>query len=110
MKKIIPLSIAFFLLCFQLLAQEVQTRITVKVPKATDEVYIVGNQPVFGNWNPAGVKMQHTSDLERSIQVKASFPAEFKFTKGSWASEGYTGDKRNNANLVLSEPDRASGI
>ncbi|MDE6291045.1 MAG: hypothetical protein K2M16_05890 [Muribaculaceae bacterium] len=48
------------------------------------DVYITGNQPALGNWNPEGVKMQVLNDTTRVININLRLPAEFKFTKGSW--------------------------
>lgn len=98
------LLLGALVLSFNLYAQESMLRITVKVPNAEDEVYIVGNQKAIGHWNPGAVKMQKVSERERSITVEVTYPVEFKFTKGSWASEGYIGDKFENPNIVIAAP------
>ncbi|WP_299701087.1 DUF4932 domain-containing protein [uncultured Pontibacter sp.] len=103
MKKLL-LFIFTLSLCSNLFAQDAKMRITVKVPNAEDEVYIVGNQKALGHWNPGAVKLEKTAEHERSIAVEVTYPVEFKFTKGSWASEGYTGDKFENPNIVITEP------
>ncbi len=68
--------------------QEITT-IRVSVPDKTDEVFISGNQENLGNWQADKVKMKKISDYEREVSLNLSFPAEFKFTRGSWNSEGY---------------------
>ncbi len=89
-----------------------QTTQTIKVivPNATDEVYIMGNQETLGNWNPKQVKMEKTSDYERSISVELSYPAEFKFTKGDWNSEGIIKQLNDNPNLILENEDSKTEI
>ena len=84
MKPVI--TILFTLISFVALGQELTT-IRVSVPNNTDEVYIVGNQDALGNWTPDKVRMNRNSDYEREISLKLNFPAEFKFTRGSWHSE-----------------------
>lgn len=65
------------------------TTIKVLVPNKTDEVFIVGNQENLGNWQPDKIKMDRISEYERAISLNLKFPAEFKFTRGSWDNEGY---------------------
>ena len=77
------LTYIFTLLFFVSFGQEL-TSIKVSVPDTTDEVYIVGNQDALGNWEPDKIKMKKISDREREIELKLTFPAEFKFTRGSW--------------------------
>lgn len=87
MKKIL---IEFLILIsFCSFGQELTT-IRVTVPNKTDEVFIVGNQEVLGNWDPSKIKAHKISDFEREIKLHLTFPAEFKFTRGSWDNEGFT--------------------
>jgi predicted alpha/beta superfamily hydrolase len=67
-----------------------RTTIRVSVPNKTDEVFIVGNQDVLGTWQPDKIKLDSISEYEREISLALSLPAEFKFTRGSWDTEGYT--------------------
>lgn len=85
-----------------LFAQEKRT-IKVIVPNKTDEIFITGNQEAFGNWDPGSVKMTKTSDFEREIAVEINYPAEFKFTKGDWNSEGIIESLDNNPNLKVAD-------
>ncbi|MAD97508.1 MAG: hypothetical protein CMB99_09315 [Flavobacteriaceae bacterium] len=102
-KKSITLSImlAFGAMIFA----QTQKTIKVIVPHKTDEVYITGNQESLGNWNPKSVKMERVSDYERSITTELTFPAEFKFTKGSWNQEGIVNKLYDNPNLTLANED-----
>jgi hypothetical protein len=83
-------------------AQE-KTTIKVIVPNPDDEVYIVGNQSDLGDWNPSKVKMFKVSDYVRMIAIPFYFPAEFMFTKGSWATEGIIYELDNNPNIYLED-------
>ncbi|UAM97778.1 hypothetical protein K8354_16005 [Polaribacter litorisediminis] len=98
-KKLITLKIMLFLTAM-VFGQATQT-IKVIVPNKTDDVYITGNQEAFGNWNPNHVKMEKISDYERSISIDLTYPAEFKFTKGDWNSEGIIKTLNNNPNQKL---------
>lgn len=64
-----------------------EVKIKVKVNDKNDKVYIAGNQPNLGDWNPNKIEMKKTSDYERNIVLKIQSPAQFKFTKGSWDTE-----------------------
>lgn len=64
-----------------------EVKIKVKVNDKNDIVYITGNQPNLGDWNPNKIEMKKTSEYERSIVLKVQSPTQFKFTKGSWETE-----------------------
>ena len=64
-----------------------EVKIKVKVNDKNDIIYITGNQPNLGDWNPNNIEMKKASDYERSIVLKVQSPAQFKFTKGSWDTE-----------------------
>lgn len=66
------------------------SKIKVTVPNKTDEVFISGNQENLGNWKPDKIKLNRVSEFEREISLDLSYPSEFKFTRGSWETEGYT--------------------
>ena len=75
--------------------------IKVTVPNKTDDVFITGNQKAFGDWKPGEIKMNKESEFVRSINVEISYPAEFKFTKGDWNSEGIVKQFNDNPNLKI---------
>ena len=100
MKKI--LIIILLLSSIITLGQELTT-IKISVPNETDEVFIVGNQESFGNWQPDKIKMNRISDYEREISLNLTFPTEFKFTRGTWESEAIITKLTGNPNFVLSE-------
>lgn len=102
-KKLIVLKLMFMASVFAFGQQ--QKIIKVIVPNKTDEVYITGNQKSLGNWVPDKIKMRKISDYERSISVDLTYPAEFKFTRGDWNSEGIINQLDNNPNEKLESPD-----
>ena len=97
----LKISLLFSVMIFGQTAQTIK----VIVPNATDEVYITGNQEALGNWSPNLVKMDKISDYERSISVALTYPAEFKFTKGDWSTEGIIKQLNNNPNQKLESSD-----
>ena len=78
-----------------------EVSITVTVPNADDEVFIAGNQENLGDWDPGQVQFNKVSDLERRITLSLKAPAEFKFTRGSWNTEGFVKDKARGPNLRI---------
>ncbi|WP_166962221.1 alpha/beta hydrolase-fold protein [Yeosuana marina] len=91
-----------FLITLTSAGQETIT-IRVSTPNKTDEVFIAGNQASLGDWNPSKVKMNKISDFERELTVSVSFPAEYKFTRGNWESQGIIKNLSNNPNLVIKD-------
>lgn len=53
------------------------------------DVFITGSIPELGNWNPAAVKMisKGNHQWEKTIETKAAFGIEYKYTLGSWEKE-----------------------
>jgi hypothetical protein len=95
--------IFFFCIVSTLTFAQEKTTIKVIVPNINDDVYIVGNQKDLGDWDPEKIKMFKVSDYVRMISVAFYFPAEFMFTKGTWASEGIIYDVDYNPNIYLEE-------
>lgn len=62
--------------------------INLKVPAGSGDVYITGNQMQMGNWDPKKVKLNYVSEDSRSITFTSYADLRFKFTKGSWETEG----------------------
>jgi hypothetical protein len=65
----------------------VEVTFNVTVPTFTPgTVYIVGNQPELGNWDPAAVPM--TEVLSNTWTITRTFldgqPLQFKFARGNW--------------------------
>ena len=80
----------------------------VKALNKEDEIYITGNQPELGNWEPSKVKMNRKSALEREITLTLRYPVQLKFTKGNWDSEGAVlgTEKGNNIKIPTLKPNQ----
>lgn len=57
-------------------------------------VFIAGNNPQFGNWNPSLIKLNKINDSlwRKSFIFKNNTQLEFKFTKGTWTTEAIYDD------------------
>ena len=71
----------------ELSKEKYEATIRIKVNNKNEIIYITGNQPNLGDWNPNKIEMKKTSELEREIILKVHSPAQFKFTNGSWDTE-----------------------
>lgn len=73
-------------------AQDCNVTVKVFVPASTparDSIFIAGNLPLLGNWNPGAVKLQRQSDSVWLFNgdVPAGRLVEFKITRGSWNTQ-----------------------
>lgn len=61
---------------------------------ATDAVYITGNLPQLGNWQPNSIKMTRVAPNQHEIALALPCGAaiEYKFTRGSWDTEEVLAD------------------
>jgi enterochelin esterase-like enzyme len=79
-------------------------KIRARVPEATGTIYLAGNLPELGPWQPDGLAMTGKGH-ERIAQVKAPKGTEFeyKFTLGSWDREALspTGTVPQNNQLLI---------
>lgn len=81
------------------------TKITFEVITSdSNDVYIVGNLPQLGNWNPMKIKLNNKG-LKHIITLNfnKSENIEFKFTRGSWQNEAldYYGNVPPNNTLTV---------
>jgi len=63
----------------------------VAVPESTptaDTLYLAGDHPALGGWNPAGVRLERTGPrrYETTVRLAPGTAIEFKVTRGSWAT------------------------
>lgn len=67
------------------------------------KVFITGNLPTLGNWNPSKVPMKPMGDHRWSFEIrcKPDYPIEYKYTLGSWKKEGANADGRPLQNFVV---------
>lgn len=87
-------------------AQTYRKHIEIVVKDAKQEVYITGNQPALGMWNPGLIKLEHVNDSVRSIDVDLHLPALFKFTLGSWKYDAVFANSLYGDNLEINNTDR----
>jgi hypothetical protein len=89
--------------------EQVEVTITVVVPPGTGPVFITGNEPELGPWNPRGRQMEG-SGSERTIRLRVSARGlfEYKFTLGSWNREALLANGAPPPNNVLRPEQGAS--
>jgi predicted alpha/beta superfamily hydrolase len=73
-------------------AQDVQISFTVIIPKTTPQdgiVFIAGNHPSLGDWNPGEVALKKINDStwSRSFTFLKGMELEYKITLGTWNSQ-----------------------
>lgn len=78
-------------------------RITVDQIPAGDRVYLVGNDPALGSWNPAAVALEQQPDgtWVRTVPLRKGKRVDFKVTRGSWSTEALDEQKRIQPNRTL---------
>ena len=63
--------------------------IRAQVPAGVGTVYLTGNRPELGNWNPNIFAMTGTNQERTAVlRLPVGTPLEYKFTLGSWDREG----------------------
>jgi predicted alpha/beta superfamily hydrolase len=88
-------------------AQESKVTFKVITPHSTPRgapIFIAGNHPLLGDWNPGKVQLQKENDSLWTISLK--FPKgsrlEFKITRGSWNTQAVYEDRVVPPNIQLS--------
>lgn len=102
----LKLIIVLFLLSALVYAQDkVKVTLIVDAPKLgdTSKVYVAGNITALGNWQPDKVKLNKEIGSKWGITFNADKGSriEYKFTKGSWATEALGDDSSVQGNKVL---------
>lgn len=102
------LTLALALLSLSLFAQS-QVTLHLHAPTLPDttQVFVAGNQAALGNWNPARVTMASAGNHNWTLTFEASGEAEYKYTLGTWGTEGLGPDAKVGGNLRL-DPASAS--
>ena len=69
----------------------------------TENVFIAGNHPALGNWNPGAVKLKREADgsWRGRFAFSRGTPIEFKLTLGAWESEALDAQGRTPQNTRL---------
>jgi predicted alpha/beta superfamily hydrolase len=96
-----------FLLASLAIGQDKKFTIRVITPASTpggSSVYIAGNAPMLGNWDPAAVKLANEGDhlWSFSTVVPTGTVLQFKLTRGTWESEAEYVDDVVAQNTIVS--------
>ncbi len=93
--------LGFFLACQS--DPQITIRVSPKVLPDSAQVYLTGNQPDLGSWQPDGKALQPGADGR--WQTRLTYPpgtaVEFKITRGSWQTEAVSATGRVPGNHVL---------
>ena len=95
------------LISISILSAQDKVRITLEVisPSLTDtsRVYVAGNIDELGGWQPDKVMMDYSENKSwtKKIEIAKGTRLEYKFTKGSWATEALGSDSSVPQNSVL---------
>jgi predicted alpha/beta superfamily hydrolase len=84
-----------FFFCFLVisaLAEDVQIKFLITVPKntpASDTIFIAGNNTSAGNWDAGKVPLTRTekNTWEITLSLPKGLPFEYKITRGKWENE-----------------------
>jgi predicted alpha/beta superfamily hydrolase len=90
MKKLLLPFILIFLLNSIIISQiKIKITVTSNSIGNDEKVFIAGNQPELGNWNPGFVSLEKVNDSTwiKEFSISKGVRLEFKFTKGSWNTE-----------------------
>ncbi|MCA9229560.1 MAG: hypothetical protein KDA57_02830 [Planctomycetales bacterium] len=70
---------------------------------AGDSIYITGNDPALGSWNPRGLRLsqQATGEYEAIARLNGGSKIEFKVTRGSWETVEKDKDNKEISNRVF---------
>ncbi len=107
MEKILFCFITTFSLAFAQTQSPLEKQITFRVlPQTmpdTAKVYIVGNHPQLGVWQPDVVALAQESDgsWSRTFSFKTGETLEYKFTRDSWDNEAVSAEGEVPRNSVL---------
>lgn len=72
-------------------SRRVMVDLAVAVPSDTPKdqiIYLSGSSPSLGNWDAAGVPMEHKSDgkWHASVEVRNGIAYSYKITRGTWGT------------------------
>jgi predicted alpha/beta superfamily hydrolase len=103
MKKTLILFLTIIVL---LNAQEkVKVKLEVISPPLNDtsKVFVAGSGETFGNWKPDAVMLSYNGSKtwSRTFEILKGTRLEYKFTKGSWATEALGRDSSVPQNSIL---------
>lgn len=72
------------------------------VPGDSDKVYVSGNKPSLGNWNPGAAVLEKINENTwgRTFKFDKNESLEFKFTLGQWSREGLEKENVKQGNYI----------
>lgn len=87
----------------------VRITITAFVPEDTPTVYLVGNLPELGPWDPGAHAMEGEGTTRRAVlNAPPDYALQYKFTLGSWEREALGPSGAIMPNFTLAVKDGAS--
>lgn len=97
MKLYLILTVVFFFCSISFSQDSANLNLIVysHLTNDTSEIFVTGNNPAIGEWNPGYHKMNRLNDSTWQTEIKLSINTnlEFKFTLGEWSSEALNDDK-----------------
>ncbi|MCB0752867.1 MAG: histidine kinase, partial [Ignavibacteriae bacterium] len=106
----ISMFLVFLILFYFIFAPQnphVKIIVTSNSLAKTENIYIAGNNKQLGSWQPDIIQLNKTDNnkWERTFTFETNSSLEFKFTKGSWASEALdeNGNIPGNNNLIVTK-------
>ncbi len=93
----------FSLIQITILSQcKIEIKVISLLPK-NQKVFITGNKPELGNWNPDKIPLNKINDSTWSkiFEFRLVEQLEFKFTKGSWEEEGLSETENISGNKYI---------
>jgi len=91
--------------------RRVTFRVTTERPlPAGKQVFVSGNNPALGAWDPTGLPLTRVDDSiwAGCMDLPASARLEFNVTRGSWANQAVDGDGGLPSNQILGPVGRTS--
>ncbi len=84
-------------------SRHIEIRLVSIILPDDSPVYVCGNLPELGNWDPGKIKMSRSDKNLWSFDfyTGAAFPIEYKFTLGTWEKEGGKADGTSLSNFIL---------
>lgn len=104
MKKILTYFILILLLNIQSFAQvKVKIIVTTNNVSKSEKIFITGNRPELGSWNPGIISMEKENDStwSKDLYFSEGKDIELKFTKGTWNNEALNSDGSTPDNTKL---------
>jgi predicted alpha/beta superfamily hydrolase len=77
--------------------------ITADNVEKNEMIFVSGNHPKFGNWDPAKISLNKKSDSlwEKTFWFENDTKLEFKYTRGDWKSEASDEEGSVPSNIIL---------